>query len=419
MERRPLFSDRLLPAVLALFGGTLLAVILLVPFVFQSYRRRGEVGLGPALLAFGFLIYGLALVAYTLFPLPQIDDTWCAANTAMSHPQLDVLRFLDDIAREQRTPGLRGLLANPAVQQVVFNVALFVPLGAYVRHYFRRGAVTVVLVGAVVSLLIEVTQATGNWFLFPCPYRLFDVDDLLANGLGTAVGVLFSPLLHLLYRRHAALPANVARPLTAGRRLLGMLVDLVAVFLLGGVLATTLDLVVQYGLGIRVAEQQWGALANSALNPWLPAVLLLALPSLGADGATLGQHAVRLRRTRPDGTRPGARIVPALLSGGFGYCLLIGLAPFVPAAGGLANLLLPACLVLALPRPHRGLSGLVSGLTVTDSRGQGKRPARSEEPSGPRDRGDRFPGLPHDAHRTRPEHRIETTSGFPQDPTSP
>jgi hypothetical protein len=39
-----LFSDRLLPAVLALFGGTLLAVILLVPFVFQSYRRRGEVG---------------------------------------------------------------------------------------------------------------------------------------------------------------------------------------------------------------------------------------------------------------------------------------------------------------------------------------------------------------------------------------
>jgi hypothetical protein len=63
-----LFSDRLLPAVLALFGGTLLAVILLVPFVFQSYRRRGEVGLGPALLAFGFLIYGFALVAYTLWP---------------------------------------------------------------------------------------------------------------------------------------------------------------------------------------------------------------------------------------------------------------------------------------------------------------------------------------------------------------
>ncbi|WP_162642266.1 hypothetical protein [Streptosporangium sp. 'caverna'] len=45
--------------------------------------------------------------------------------------------------------------------------------------------------------------------------------------------------------------------------------DLVAVFLLGGVLATALDLAVRYSLGVRVAEQQWGALANSALNPWL------------------------------------------------------------------------------------------------------------------------------------------------------
>jgi hypothetical protein len=373
-----LLSDRLLPAVPALFGGALLAVILFVPFVFLSYRRRGEMGLGAALLAFGLLVYGLALVAYTLFPVPRIDGTWCAANTAMSHPQLDPLRFLDDIARERRTPGLRGLPANPAVQQVVFNVALFVPLGAYVRHYFRRGVVTAVVAGAAVSLLIEVTQFTGNWFLFSCPYRLFDVDDLVANSLGAAVGVMFAPLLHLVYGRHAVLPANAARPLTTRRRLLGMLVDLVAVFLLGGVLATALHLAVRYGLGAQLAEQPWGALADSALNPWLPAVLLLALPSLGADGATLGQHAVRLRRTRADGTRAGARIVPALLFGGFGYFVLVGLDPFVPAAGGLSNLLLPACLLLALPRSHRGLSGLVSGLTVTDSRRRGKRPALSQ-----------------------------------------
>jgi glycopeptide antibiotics resistance protein len=363
-----LLSDRLLPALPAMFGGTLLAIILFVPFVFRSYRQRGEVGLGPALLAFGFLVYGFALVAYTLFPIPHVDDAWCAVNAATSHPQLDPLRFLDDIARERRTPGLRGVPANPAVQQILFNVALFVPLGAYVRHYLRRGVVTAVLAGAGVSLLIEVTQFTGNWFLFPCAYRLFDVDDLLANSLGAAIGVMFAPLLHLLGGRQGALGADVARPLTAGRRVLGMLVDLVAVFLLGGVLATVLDLVVEYGFDAQVAEQPWGALANSALKPWLPAVLLLLLPSLRADGVTLGQRAVRLRRAGPDGTRPGLRIVPALLFGGFGYCLLVGLAPFAPGAGGLANLMAPVCLVLALTRTHRGLSGLVSGLTFTDSR---------------------------------------------------
>ncbi|PZG23651.1 VanZ family protein, partial [Nonomuraea aridisoli] len=339
-----MFADRLLPALPALFGGTLLAVVLFVPFVFHSYRRRGEVGFGPALLAFGFLVYGFALVAYTLLPLPRVDGAWCAAHTAMSHPQLDPLRFLDDISREQRAPGPLGLPANPAVQQVLFNVALFVPLGAYLRHYFRRGVVTVVLAGAAVSLLIEVTQVTGDWFLFPCPYRLFDVDDLLANGLGAGLGVLFAPLLHLVRGRSAALSPQAARPVTAGRRLLGMLVDLVAVFLLGGVLATALDLVLRYGFDLPPV----GPWAHAVLDPWLPALLLLALPSFGPSGATLGQHAVRLRRTRAGGARPGARIVPALLSGGFGYCLLIGLAPFAPAAGGLAGLVLLATLILAL-----------------------------------------------------------------------
>ncbi|MFG2071458.1 VanZ family protein [Nonomuraea maritima] len=363
-----MLTTRLLPALPALLGGTLLAVVCFVPFVFHSYRRRGEVGFGPALLAFGFLVYGLALVAYTLLPVPRVDDVWCAEHPALSHPQLDPLRFLDDIAREQRTPGLAALPANAAVQQVAFNVALFVPLGAYLRHYFRRGVVAVVLTGAGVSLLIELTQVTGDWFVFPCPYRLFDVDDLLANGLGAAIGVLFAPLLHLIDGRHAALPADAARPVTARRRLLGMLVDLVAVVLLGGLLTTALDLVVRYGFGARVAEQPWGTPVTSVLNSWLPAVVLLALPSLGADGATIGQRAVRLRRTRPDGSRAGARIVTALLAGGFGYFGLVGLAPFVPAADGLADLMLLACAVPALPGPHRALSGLLSGLTITDAR---------------------------------------------------
>ncbi|MFI7617465.1 hypothetical protein ACIBP6_40215 [Nonomuraea terrae] len=114
---------------------------------------------------------------------------------------------------------------------------------------------------------------------------------------------------------------------------------------------------------------------------------MLSLPSPGRSRATLGQHAVRPRRTRPDGARPGARIapdrdgarpgariVPALLSGGFGYCLLIGLAPFAPAAGGPATLLLLATLTSPCPAPTAAFPGLVAGPTVTDSRpGGGER----------------------------------------------
>ena len=89
--------SRLLPAVVAVFGGVVLAMLLLVPFVFRSYRRRGEVGFGPGLLAFGFLVYGLALVAYTLLPIPAVDAAWCARHAA--HPQLHPLQFVDDIRK--------------------------------------------------------------------------------------------------------------------------------------------------------------------------------------------------------------------------------------------------------------------------------------------------------------------------------
>jgi glycopeptide antibiotics resistance protein len=367
-------SSRLLPGLLAVFGGVLLAVVLLVPFVFRSYRRRGELGLGAALLALAFLVYGLALVAYTLFPVPQIDDAWCVAHPASAAPQWDPLRFLGDIAKEQREPGMGGLLANPAVQQVLFNVALFVPLGAYLRHYFphrlvRHRTAAVVLTGFGVSLLIECTQLTGNWFLAPCAYRLFDVDDLLANTLGTAFGLLFAPLLGLLHRPDAVTATDAARPVTTGRRLLGMLVDVVSVFLLGAFLATTLIVVAEYGFGVRVDAQPWGPLVSSALRAWLPAVLLLAVPSFGEGGATLGQRAVRLRRIRADGARPGRQVIPALLCGGFGYFLLSGLGSIVPAASQLSGFLLVACVLAAWrSRSHRGLSGRASGLLVIDSR---------------------------------------------------
>ncbi|WP_232666872.1 VanZ family protein [Pseudonocardia sp. TRM90224] len=362
-------SSQLIPALLAVFGGTLLAVLLLVPFVFRSYRTRGEVGFGPALVAFGFVVYGLAILTYTLLPLPQLDEAWCAAHPALRHPQLDPLRFLADIRKEQAAPGIHGLLVNPAVQQAVFNVALFVPLGAYLRHWFGRGVAATVAIGFGVSLLVEFTQLTGNWFLFPCPYRVFDVDDLIANTLGTVVGIVLAPLLGLLTRRHHRLPADAPRPVTAGRRLLGMVVDMMSVGLLGGVLVALTNAIALVFGGPETWQEPYDAPIAAVLGSWVPAVLLLAVPMLTPGAATIGQRAVRLRWTRLDASPPGARAVTALLFGSFGYFLLSGLNTFVPAAGGFAGLLLfVSPLAVFWSRGHRGLSGRVAGLLLVDSR---------------------------------------------------
>ncbi|RSM91662.1 VanZ family protein [Kibdelosporangium aridum] len=354
----------MLSAVLAIIGGCFLAVLLSLPFVVVSYRRHGELGFGRIVLAVGFVIYALAIATYTLLPLPQINDTWCVQHAAFASPQLNVMQFLADIRHEQRGTSLSAYLHNPAVQQTVFNVFLFVPLGMFLKGFFGRGVAGTIAIGFGVSLLVEFTQLTGDWFLFPCPYRLFDVDDLITNTLGTAVGVAFAPLLRPLAGRVPAAPPTAPRPVTAWRRLLGMLLDLISVYVLGGFLVSAIDVVIMYVFGGAGIPQSW---FTTALAMWVPALFFLVLPSFGKDGATVGQRAVRLARVRPDGRPAGARVVIALLTGSTGYFLCTGLASVVPRLDWFAFVLVAGAFVLVWPRSHRGLSGLVAGLSIVDS----------------------------------------------------
>ncbi|MGH3862558.1 VanZ family protein [Actinokineospora sp.] len=349
-------TDPQLSAILAFLGGTVLALLLVLPYVGWSYRRRGEFGLGHAILAFGLLVYALALWTYTLLPVPDTTPAWCAEN-AVRHPQLRPLQFLRDIRTDQVGSGVGATLHNPAVQQFVFNVGLFVPLGMFGRLLFRRGSATVVGVAAAVSLFIEFTQLTAVWGLFECPYRLFDVDDLLANTAGGAVGFLLAPVLGVLPGKRVRQAPEVPRPVTTRRRLFGMLLDLVAVVILGGLLQVAT--VVTLDLPARPNPPTW------VLGTAVPVAIVLLLAPLLGDGATLGQRAVLLRPLGPDGAKPSVgRILVRFLVGSGGYFILTA-----TGWGGLGLLLLVVSGIMAWrPRDHRGLSGVIAGLRVADTR---------------------------------------------------
>lgn len=62
------------------------------------------------------------------------------------------------------------------------------PLGFIVAYLARRGPLLAVLLGLGASVLIEVTQFTALWGRYPCPYRQADLDDLLLNTAGAALG---------------------------------------------------------------------------------------------------------------------------------------------------------------------------------------------------------------------------------------
>jgi len=358
-------------ALIALLTGFAVAWLLVIPYLVWTYRRRGELGLGHAFLTLMFLIYLMALWAFTLLPLPEESAAWCAVH-ATATPQLNPLQFLTDIAHEQRGAGLASLAHNPAVQQVVLNVVFFVPLGMFCRHLLRLRPLAAIGVGFGVSLLIEFTQLTGIWFLFQCPYRLFDVDDLIANTLGAAIGVLLAPLLRVVPGQRVTRGAEEPRPVGGWRRLLGIILDLGLTALLGAVIL----------VGIRVAARLLHAdvelpdvVAGPVLSDWVPAVVVLLMPALAGSGATPGQAIVRLRPVRATGGAPPqwARWVRFAVGSG-GYFVLTGLGHFDGGFTLVASLLAIVSLVMVwVPRDHRGLTGAAARIRVVDARSEAAR----------------------------------------------
>jgi len=357
-------STRILPAVIAVLVGAALAIVLLVPFVAASYRRRGELGWGRAMLAAGALVYALALVAYVVLPLPAPDEV-CPGGVAAVGPQLRPFEFVLDVAKYQVANPLR----NPAIQQVLFNVALFVPLGAFLRYLGRRSVLVATAAGFGVSLLIEVTQLTGDWFLYPCPYRLFDVDDLIANTTGALLGALAGPLLRFVpgQRLHTAAPGE-PRPITIPRRLLGVLCDLLGVWLTGAVLTVALRMVLLLTGDDLVPAPVWLAPVEAALGGWLPWLALFVVVPMIGRGGTVGQRAVLLRPAMPDGEVPGrGRLVARSILGVGGYVLLQA----ADTTGGLAFLWgLVSLIGIVRSTGRRGIAGRLTGTVLVDRRSE-------------------------------------------------
>lgn len=346
-----------LSAFAAVLLGLLLVVVGFVPYVAWSYRRRGVFGPGHAVIAAGAAVYGLALWTYTVLPLPTPDEV-CRVEL---EPQLRPFQFLADL----QAPGTTQLV----IAQVLLNVVLFVPLGMFVRHLFGRGLATTVLVGFGTSLLIELTQLTGDWWLYPCAYRVFDVDDLLANTTGAAIGFALAPLLRLVPGQ-PRVDLGDPRPVTAGRRLLGMAADYLMVAITQLAVWVAVGTTLKQTGAMTSAELAEGGLPVFAVELTVAACYLLAVPLL-SGGATLGQRLVLIRPQTEAGTRPATgRVLRRVAAGSGGYFLLSAVDTLVESSAlSLATFAWAGVsILLAWRGDHRGLSGIAAGLRVVDAR---------------------------------------------------
>ncbi len=369
----------------------LVAFLISLPYVVFDYRRYGRVNLWKALLFFSFVFYLLCCCCLIVLPIP--DDPY--AVTAPT-PQLQPFGFIADIKagsglvlRDPSTwlPALRSY----AVYIVLFNVVLTMPLGFYLRYYFRRRWWQALLIGFGTSLLFELTQLTGVWGIFPIPYRLFDVDDLITNTFGCILGyVLTVPFERLLPDlagwQRAALDEG-DRYATFWRRLLAALVDL----------ALAAALTAGRVLVLPAANEDLGSLTLTFVAA--TGVVFMIVPTL-TRGRTPGQALLRLRMVRPDGRRPAwwryvvrygllvwvfllvpvwmAYLMPSgLLDAGYGS--LLGVAVTVYAAWGI-SLLVRGVYCQIRRQPFLMLNGMVSGTrVVTEDQARAQRQVHARQ----------------------------------------
>ena len=218
------------PFLLAVTLWPFVSAVLTVPVLALLYHRDNRLRFTQVVVAYGSVLYAIGLMCFTMYPMPDDPVAYCAAHHL--HPQLDPLQFVADI----RSDGMS------AIMQLALNVVFFIPLGFIAGRVFRWRLRAALPFGFAVSLLIETMQLTGMFGLYPCSYRLFDVDDLATNTFGALVGFAVAMLLNRLLPIREADMTTVTSPGFV-RRLIAYTLDCAAISLSAGTVTAAATLV--------------------------------------------------------------------------------------------------------------------------------------------------------------------------------
>lgn len=261
------------------------SAVLTLPILAYLYHRDGRLKFASVVSTYLAVLYFLGLGCFTLYPLP---DGTSGPGISYGVPwQLNPLAPIGDIARE-------GLSAVP---QIAFNVVFFVPLGFIAGRLLRWGAVRSVVLGLAVSFAIEAAQGTGLFGIYPYAYRTADVDDLIYNTLGAAIGWWCAAALgRVLPPGALAEDGEVTHEPGFVRRCVAFWLDMLLVQLVAGTAGGVASLLC------------WNIPALEPLSdvPWIPAAAAVAFVAVELavpwvrGGSTPGGGFVRMScETRP------------------------------------------------------------------------------------------------------------------------
>lgn len=181
----------------------IIAFLLLIPYILYEYHKYGSIYYLRAGIIYSFILYLLVIFFLVILPLPTFEE---ALKIKGPHyniiPFKFVIEFMNETSFVITKPSTYiTALTEPCFYVVVFNILMTVPFGMYLRYFFKCSLKKTVLYTLLLSLFFEFTQGTGLYFIYPNPYRLCDIDDLIQNTLGGALGYFIMGAIKFLPTR--------------------------------------------------------------------------------------------------------------------------------------------------------------------------------------------------------------------------
>lgn len=284
-------SSYVFPIQTAFIIFVIASMFLLVPWLIYGYRKDGFFSWSRFAVSFSFIFFLMAAYCLVILPLPATRNN-CAGHAGNAvYYNLQPFMFVKDIMKE--TPIIWSqpstwinMIKGRAFLQVLFNVLLLMPLGVYIRYFWQKRAFWkhAFVAGFGLSLFFEVTQLTGLYGYFDCPYRLFDVDDLMLNTSGTVIGFFAAPLLLALFPSHESIRAKSEQIVEQNRvypvpQLLALLIDGIAVVIISNFMSI-------FTLSNDIQD---------VLNTSTAIVIVLFFIPWVRNGVTLGSAVLRFR----------------------------------------------------------------------------------------------------------------------------
>lgn len=278
-----------IPIEFAFIVFPFIAFILTIPFLIHQYRKYGAIPFLKSVCFYSLILYLICAYFMVILPLPSID-----AVSKMTGPktQLHLFQFIRDMMATVNFniigfSDILNILKSSTVYTVLFNIVLTLPFGVYLRYFFKKKWYHTLMYTFLLSLFFELTQLSGLYGIYPRPYRLFDVDDLLVNTLGGLIGHAITPIITIFLPTRDELEEKSykkGRKVTLIRRIMSFIIDIFFLSILCLVLKILL-----YG---TILDNYYALITISIYYILIP---------IFTSGKTLGKKILRLKIDALDG----------------------------------------------------------------------------------------------------------------------